>query len=110
MLYLLVHQQSLLWLKLVYNKDSQNIAFSFQVCATYPVAFQSIVVNTFYIVSFPLEYPTSKISINFTHKKHSSNLKQLENVIKTVSTCEITFENCCKLIESMPQRLKTFYW
>jgi len=35
MLYLLVHQQSLLWLKLVYNKDSQNIAFSFQVCATY---------------------------------------------------------------------------
>ena len=39
-------------------------------------------------------------------EEQPSSLKQLENVKKKVWTLGITSEYCCKLIESMPRRLK----
>ena len=43
---------------------------------------------------------------NKAFQQQPSSLKLFENVIKTVWTRGITSDYCCKLIESVPRRLK----
>ena len=53
----------------------------------------------------PIEILWVILKNKVAEEQHSS-LKQLENVIKKVRTLGIISEYCCKLIESMPKRLK----